>query len=78
MNTIQHITELELSNLNMNGAIRDIKCNRCKCYRKKMDYYNLYGRQLKTCIYCRKLCNVNQKRYMENKKQIISLTIPSN
>lgn len=78
MNTIQPLTELELTNLNNMGQIKNLKCNRCKCYRTKMDFYNSGGRQLKTCIYCRKLCNINQKRYMENKKPRISLTIPSN
>jgi len=67
MNTI---TELELTELTNNGQVKTNRCPRCKCFRTKMDYYNTGGRLLKTCCFCRKLCNNNQKRYALNKKSL--------
>ena len=37
------------------NELRNIKCNKCKCYRYPSDFMK-DGRELKTCIKCRELC----------------------
>jgi len=70
MNTI---TEVELTEMVNNGKLKNTRCPRCRCYRTKTDFYNSGGRLLKTCCYCRKLCNNNQKKYTLLKKNNIIL-----
>jgi len=55
-----------LLELQVGITFNDVKCNRCRIYRKEIDFYNLDGRLMKTCDKCRFFCNRNQKKY--NKK----------
>ena len=58
----------DLIKLKKEYFIVNLKCGRCKSYRKTTDFYNENGRQMKTCDRCRVLCRRNQQKYEEKKK----------
>jgi len=57
-----------LKEMNIDDTLTNIKCKRCKIYRKEIDFYNENGREMKTCARCRFFCKRNQKLYYEKKK----------
>ena len=44
---------------------KDKKCMSCKCYKFPSQFFNTYGRMLKTCEDCR----IRSKKYRKTKQQ---------
>jgi hypothetical protein len=56
--------------------VKHVKCPRCKCWRKPLEFLNAKGRKLKTCAKCRdydkNVRDIKKKKKLEEKKRLES------